>query len=206
MQFSYWFLTFFFILKVSSGSFDGSFDSSSDSGSRCQASGCEWQSRIYFDPNAESIKDQAFYINEKELKMKFKELVDMDEQIESITLYSSKLFESQDNPGQLFYHAYVVLKTKHWWWSIEKNSKGITIQRSKEAHFVIDKYRRTDRLSPLMVRKEGLCNDTMDGIINWLYYNGELGKTYHFLDSNCHQFAEGIFKFFATNVKNYTKF
>jgi hypothetical protein len=43
------------------------------------------------------------------------------------------------------HHAYIVFKTQSWWWSIEKNDAGITIQRSKKIEFVRDKYHRTKR-------------------------------------------------------------
>ena len=33
--------------------------------------------------------------------------------------------------GWFFKHRFVIFETKKWWWSVEKNDEGITIQRSK---------------------------------------------------------------------------
>ena len=44
-----------------------------------------------------------------------------------------------------FHHAFVVFKTAKHWWSIEKNDKGVTLQRSTEKNDVRDVYGREKR-------------------------------------------------------------
>ena len=194
----------FFVLFKESWAFFESFSSISPSAS-CPASGCQWQSLIYFEPYAGSNSEEVVPINDTELNTKFNELIDIDEPIESIAIYSHKLYDIQLTQG-LLYHSFVVLKTSKWWWTIEKNTEGITIQRSKKLRFVIDWYRRSERPSPLTLRKEGNSKATMHDLIRSLYYSGELNKTYNFLTSNCQVFANRIFDYFAMNVNNYSFF
>ena len=58
----------------------------------------------------------------------------------------------------LWYHAFVRFETKGWWWSIEKNGQGVTVQRSKQPQFVKDHYRRGKRVTPVTVGIQHFLN------------------------------------------------
>lgn len=36
-------------------------------------------------------------------------------------------------------HAFILFKTENWWWFLEKDERGITVQRSKHLENVRDK-------------------------------------------------------------------
>jgi hypothetical protein len=74
--------------------------------------------------------------------------VDDTKKILEVKYYSHPLYGWQIMQN-LLHHAYIVFKTQSWWWSIEKNELGVTIQRSKKFEFVRDKFRRQDRTTDL---------------------------------------------------------
>ena len=78
-------------------------------------------------------------IGDGELINKMKELVQGHEQITTVSAYKCKLVQAQLTQ-MVFNHQFVVYETDEWWWSVEKNSEGITIQRSKKLGFVKDRY------------------------------------------------------------------
>ena len=86
----------------------------------CQSrsKGSEWKSRICFVPKAHE-NDSKVYVTDDELK----DLVDASEEIREVSIYKVPLTDVQVTDF-IFHHAYVILKTNKWWWSIEKNSEG----------------------------------------------------------------------------------
>ena len=66
------------------------------------------------------------------------DLVEGHEEILNVRVYKCKLFSPQLTQ-QLLYHAFVVYETDEWWWCVEKNTEGITIQRSKKLSYVKDR-------------------------------------------------------------------
>ncbi len=72
------------------------------------------------------------------------------------------------------YHAFVVFETEKWWWSIEKNDGGITLQRPAPE--------RNQPVSLVMLaRGRGSISDLAD----FLWSRDHLNKTYDFLFENC---------------------
>ena len=76
-------------------------------------------------------------------------LTDSCQPITTASVYSNPLSSIQIT-NMLFYHAFVVFTTTGWFWSIEKNSEGLTVQRSKFMKNVTNFYRREER-------PNGLC-------------------------------------------------
>ena len=72
-----------------------------------------------------------FRISDDELRSKMSDLVSGHEEILNVRAFKCKL-SSEQLTQLIFYHAFVVYETDEWWWSVEKNSEGITIQRSKK--------------------------------------------------------------------------
>ena len=79
-----------------------------------------------------------FRISDSELRSKMSELVKGHEEIINLSAYKRKLFDEQLTQ-LISYHAFVVLETDEWWWSVEKMQEGITIQRSKKLKYVKDR-------------------------------------------------------------------
>jgi len=59
------------------------------------------------------------------------ELIKGSEDIEEVRAYQCPLFGVQLTQ-YLLNHQFIMLETNSWWWSVEKNTEGITIQRSKK--------------------------------------------------------------------------
>ena len=102
---------------------------------------------------------------------------------------------------QLFLnHQFVVIKTMNWWWSIEKNSEVILIQRSK--HFkgyggVLDYANNNKRKTPLLRVSSDVGQKTMKDLIEFLHEEDELNKAYFWNVNNCKHFAKKIYDEFA---------
>jgi hypothetical protein len=100
----------------------------------------------------------------------------------------------------LLHHAYIVFETDRWWWSIEKNELGVTIQRSKKLKFVRDKFRRQDRTTDLFgggiqCEKKYKGSHTVKELIFHIYVKNYLNKDYDVVNKNCKDFAEKIYQF-----------
>ncbi|CAG0902266.1 unnamed protein product [Darwinula stevensoni] len=85
---------------------------------------------LYFIPESDKTSDITYTIAHESLESCALDFIDGSEDIENIWVYSHPLHEAQLTAG-LLYHAFVVLETDEWWWSIEKNTGGIFLQRSR---------------------------------------------------------------------------
>jgi hypothetical protein len=153
---------------------------------------------IYFYPESDKFSGPSHTISAETLKEKLRELIDPKEEIKNIWVYQCPLSNWQLTQW-LLYHAFVVLETDAWWWSIEKNTEGITIQRSKKNESVKDRYRQEPRPTPIyrLYHDEGRM--LMGEFIDWLNEAGELFKEYHWIWENCKEFAERLFDNFANS-------
>ena len=160
----------------------------------------EWRSRVYFDPESDKSSGSHYFLSDAKLRTRLEELIECDEEIQNIWVYSHPLYEWQLT-AILMYHAFVVLETDKWWWSIEKNDEGITIQRSKYLEFVKERYRRGKRVMPIKERQQDSGRMNMKDLINWLYEEDELNQGYMFniQHFNCQGFAKRVFDHFARN-------
>ena len=161
--------------------------------------GC-WKGEIYFDPESDKTTGESHNITDNELREKLGTLIKTSEEILHIRIYSNKLHDLQlTSQVLLVFHAFIVLETNDWWWSIEKNEEGITIQRSKKIEYVRDKYRQHPRKKPILKRIEDNGRKKMEDLVNWLYQKDELNRKYSWdkQEANCQGFANGIFDEFA---------
>lgn len=169
--------------------------SSKSSGSDSAKKGGEWTYKVYFDPEADQSTGKSYTITDSELMDKLTNLVDVDEHIINIRAYKQDLYSWQIT-NLILYHIFIVFETNDWWWSIEKNSEGITIQRSKHCWTVYSKYRRESRNDRTLM-KEDKGRKTMKELIEWLYKENELNKKYDYISSNCKHFAKAVFDYVA---------
>lgn len=163
--------------------------SSSDAGK-----GGEWTRNIYFDPNADEKWRSDYMINNKMLLTQLWSLVSFSEEIENVYVYKHPLYEWQLT-SFVMYHLFVVFQTSNWWWSVEKNSEGITIQRSHNLETVRDAHRHTKRGPTVVLVKRDTARKSVQDFFEWLYQEDELNKTYHFLISNCKTFANRVYDY-----------
>jgi hypothetical protein len=156
--------------------------------------------KLYFDPQADSSKGAHYYISDGELREKLKELVDDSEKITEVRLYSHPLTNLQVT-AELWRHDFILFETDKWWWSIEKNDAGVTIQRSKHIEYVRDRYRRAKRTTGLFgmhgikLEKKYKGSHTLNELIDHIYIKNYLNEDYHLLENNCQHFADKIYQF-----------
>lgn len=158
--------------------------------------GCSWTGLIYFDPQSDSETGTDYNLKESQLKTRLAQLIDATENIKKIWIYYTPLFSWQWT-ASILYHAFIVLETNDWWWSIEKNSEGLTIQRSKKLEYVRDCYRRRKRLQSVTCYDGDEGRMSLHVLIDWLVANNELSQNYHWIDDNCMHFATRVFDYFA---------
>jgi hypothetical protein len=94
-------------------------------------------------------------------------------------------------------HQFIVLETESWWWSIEKDSVCILIQRSTQSKDVEEKFKTEPRARPILDLKSATGRSGMNDVVNYVYNNDELSKTYNVASANCKHFATRIFDGFS---------
>lgn len=123
-----------------------------------------------------------------------------DKPILKVFVYRVPLTDWQPFIG-LFNYMFIVFETDKWWWSIEKHTDGITIQRSRIQTAVQGKYRQKSRRKriTLIEDDEGQCS--VFELIEWLYRKKELKRPYMLFTSNCKDFAKAIFDYVAKSKR-----
>ena len=161
--------------------------------------------KLYIYIQVDSPQGKEYSMTNEELgrklrENKFSKWLDESEKIEEMSIYIHPLHWWQISQN-VMHHAYIVLKTKDWWWSIEKNDAGVTIQRSKEIEHVRDKYYRIKRQENwtsgiAMEKSKSVNNKTVKQFIEHVYKANYVDEEYGVIQNNCQQFADKIYNFF----------
>ena len=162
--------------------------------------GGDWKCRVYYDPEAdtEGVDKIEYQINKEghhTAKQKMENLFD-DDIIVKIEAYKTPLHQAQ-HMQNLLYHEFIVIKTQgEWWWSIEKNTEEIAVQRSKQKGLVKDRLRRNKRNTPIdLIKEQDLPNHPkLSDLVQWMWESDQTTKTYHVVFKNCKDFAEGLYE------------
>lgn len=164
-----------------------------------QAYANQWQSQLMMD--WDEMGEIKF--NDADLGILMLDDNFTKECIRSIAVYKCPLYDNQliqllDN------HQFVVLQTDNCWYSIEKNSHFIQMQRSNHIENVQCYIRKDRRRTPIKGISFDSCQQlkTMSDLIHFLLENQELGKIYDLVFSNCQAFAKRIFDKFAATKKH----
>ena len=152
----------------------------------------EWTNKIYFDSEADKPCSKNYAITDKELRKQMKMLIEQDEKIFNVYAYRNPIWGWQLT-NFFMSHWFIVFETEKWWWSLEKNTEGITIQRSEEQEFVLNRYRREKRPEPIVKIDSDKGNRNMNNLVEFLYRKDELYRKYNLYDDNCQHFAKRIF-------------
>ena len=159
----------------------------------------QWQSQLMMDwGEMGEIK-----FNDADLRILMLDDNFTKEYIRSIAVYKCPLYDNQliqllDN------HQFVVLQTDNCWYSIEKNSHFIQMQRSNHIENVQCYIRKHRRRTPIKRISSDSCQQlkTMSDLIHFLLVNQELSRIYDLVLSNCQAFAKRIFDKFAATKKH----
>jgi len=165
---------------------------SSTSSSSGQSGGGDYTGKLYFDPEADTAKGPSYTIEDSELREKVRELVDSSDPILEVTILRHPLNDWQLTDLYM-YHAFVIIETEKWWWSVEKNSEGVTLQRSKKKPSVEDEYRRNRRLTPITWVRKAPGRGSIIDLVDFIYRENLLANNYNFLVENCKKFAAAVF-------------
>lgn len=160
-----------------------------------------WKYTLYFDPRADQPVEEGYLITDEELRVKFIQLLDASEEILKVRIYTNPLYKWQFTQF-ILYHAFIVFETQNWWWSIEKNAQGLTIQRSKTLNSIKQYYRRIERTSGIRsveLFKEATGKGTVSDLVHYLWRKDELNKSYLFIYRNCQDFVNVVFN--GTNAE-----
>lgn len=164
-----------------------------------QAYANQWQSQLMMD--WDEMGEIKF--NDADLRILMLDDNFTKECIRSIAVYKCPLYDNQliqllDN------HQFVVLQTDNCWYSIEKNSHFIQMQRSNHIENVQCYIRKDRRRTPIKRISSDSCQQlkTMSDLIHFLLENQELSRIYDLVFSNCQAFAKRIFDKFAATKKH----
>lgn len=164
-----------------------------------QAYANQWQSQLMMD--WDEMGEIKF--NDADLRILMLDDNFTKECIRSIAVYKCPLYDNQliqllDN------HQFVVLQTDNCWYSIEKNSHFIQMQRSNHIENVQCYIRKHRRRTPIKRISSDSCQQlkTMSDLIHFLLENQELSRIYDLVLSNCQAFAKRIFDKFAATKKH----
>ncbi len=93
------------------------------------------------------------------------------------------------------YHAFVIIETEKFWWSAEKNTEGITLQRSQNMVKVEEYYLRQNRRGPFTKVRDAPSGRgiTIIDLIDFIYGKDLLKSPYNVLFDNCKSFAAAVF-------------
>uniref|UniRef100_A0A7M5XNX6 Uncharacterized protein n=1 Tax=Clytia hemisphaerica TaxID=252671 RepID=A0A7M5XNX6_9CNID len=165
--------------------------------------GEEWSGELYFDPDASDKSENrtGHYITHDSLRTKLKQLVGGDEKINYVYIYKTPLFKKQLTHA-ILYHAYVVMETDTHFWSLEKNSKELILQRSETLEHVRD-YCQGKKRNLLVSQSEPILwkykekRTSLLQLFGYLWWKDDLNRAYNWLASNCQKFATRIFDYFS---------
>ncbi len=134
----------------------------------------------------------------------------MKDKIRKVTIYSNPLSSISLSKNNVTIHAFVVFETENdWngsckktWWSLEKNGKYIVLQQSPNQDDVINKIYDTEkkksveRLGPIKKGKSYSIAvfDRVENVLRIIWESNQLSNRYHFLFSNCQNFASFVFE------------
>jgi hypothetical protein len=158
--------------------------------------------KLYFDlraddPTSPNVND--YWTTVKELLRRLPNLLGAKENIDQVSKFSH-FFSPKQLTNAVVFRTFVTLRTRNWWWSIEKNDDGITFQRSKNLEGVRDRYRRDNRYvssssstTPIQLIETAKGNMSVNELVNYLIKESYFYQEYNIINHNCQHFADTIF-------------
>ncbi|UJR06976.1 hypothetical protein I4U23_011264 [Adineta vaga] len=153
---------------------------------------------LVFYPNVESNKKDKCILYHNTLLEQFDKITGTEpEKILKIAVYKTPLIPVASSI-EILYHAYLVLQTETWYYSLETKTQQITLQRSKCPEDVRDMYEGasrgtvTDNTAPSLIveaKGEGTIRDVME----YLYKKQRLNVDFNWFWENCKDMAKWIF-------------
>ncbi|KAH3801649.1 hypothetical protein DPMN_155307 [Dreissena polymorpha] len=122
---------------------------------------------------------------------------DSDDTILEMWIHKTNLFHIQLT-SLILHHAFIVMRGRRWWWSIEKHSDGITLQRHS-CEREVKEYFRGDRRSIIdwvTCLSKKSTEFRISSLMTRLSNEQEVYKGYDTVNSNCQHFAYRVFNWY----------
>ena len=116
----------------------------SGSGGSKAIKGGDWTGKMYFDPEASRTHGKSYWFTDDELREELLKVIEPEEKSLKVFVFNNPL-SSWQLRKMVWKHTFIVLETNAWWWSLEKNTQGITLQRDLSLEAVRDRYRQQQR-------------------------------------------------------------
>lgn len=156
-----------------------------------------WKGELRLNLHSHPGRETNYIIKVDDFYDNIDGVIDADEDILEIILYTHPLYVIQLTQ-EFLNHAFVVLRTEKWWWIIEKYDEAISIQRGEKDICTKKKEdlrsRGLDRL--VTVKKDDGKLKILD-LMNKLYEELKIGYGPLSQCFNCQGFAKRIFNDFA---------
>ena len=164
--------------------------------------GANYDKAVYFHPNVNKIGQDAWRIDNADIKTYLKPLVG-EETIIWAGIYKTPMWYLQ--PTDLIaFHAFVVFQTRNWWWPAEKTTDGVSICRGKTRSSVRSSYRSTNRKTPIEEIIADQSHVNLQDMIDFLYDSNLVKGIYNVVTNSCHTFASALFnELAATHYVNH---
>ena len=173
--------------------------------------GSAWTGKLYFDENTDEPAAEAGHeLNAEQLVQRLNELA-VDEKILKVEMWKEPLFHAMPNVSFYpMFHAIFLVQTEEWWWSIEKNSKRLIMQRSRvmadnaeraknEVLYRRLRQRRCENNGYIEQLKEMTlpsADASLSDFFMVLQDNDELAREYNLFKDNCQYFANRLYEYF----------
>lgn len=161
-----------------------------DSG-KSKKTGSEWTSTlVYYDEAERELQYETEELDN------LKNLIGQTQLIREVIASKAKMFIE----NKLVFHEFVVFNSGEWWFSIEKHTNFITLQRHPNKKTVTYELRRhpRNRVTP-EYRRPLPGTKCLDDLIQWLIDEKELDKMYHYYNSNCQLFADRVYTYLTAS-------
>lgn len=157
----------------------------------CFSASGQWQDRLLYIDYEE---DKKVYFSHDDIRYLIPQYIDLSENIKYVRAFKTKLMSWQYSQ-LLFYHMFVVFSTETRFYSIEKNSEVIMLQRSKSLQTLKQRYNFGDRkTTPEFMKQKGGRGKVKD-LIDWIYNENEINYSYYSMQkcTNCQGFGDRVY-------------
>lgn len=158
----------------------------------------EYYAYLYLEANDGTIEETETIVFDFNKKIWKTNLISKEEIIQHVWVYKSRLRPLLPQIGPLF-HEYLVLQTNQAFWSFEKNTKSLVVQRSphiekvREQVLIIPRTipRTMPRIMPIHEMKSSVVqNRLLLPFFMTMCVDGDLFEQYDVFKSNCQTFGD----------------
>lgn len=150
---------------------------------------------LVYQPRA-NVKEQAITVRYDKLPDFARTRLEFADPLLIVGVMSCPLATFQPKAVDVIgYHAFVVMKSEHWWWSIDRHFSCVTIQCSSSFEGVVRNLKGVPRKTTKIMYQATAKSGSMVDVINFLHVK-RLFAPYDLLFFNCKNVAEAVYNHF----------